>query len=390
MTDSEFGFGRRVSRAPDDRMMAEPQFRRFKRANRKVSEPVVDNVPEELADDTSFEVSAEDWMDEVRAQTSAAIGGGSVRKAKPAQPKQVSAPRTPAPRKRAPMSLDHPIYVPDSELYGHGAFEEPAIEDIRREPTRRAAPAGRLPDPVHRATDTDIWQSLPLARSDLGPELLGDAVGVVSSLRHDPAARAFDLLRTRLVQTLKSNGWKNVAIASPTPGCGSTFSAVNLALSLSRVPHSRTVLMDLDLANPEISSLIGVGGTADAHYFLRGRIAPQDYFLRLSDRLAVGVSQHVYPDSSDLLHNPICAQALERMHDDLSPDVVIYDLPPILAQDDLAAFLPHVDGVLLVADGTKTTARHISDCERILRGHTELLGVVLNKARKSEVKVSAA
>jgi Mrp family chromosome partitioning ATPase len=78
------------------------------------------------------------------------------------------------------------------------------------------------------------------------------------------------------------------------------------------------------------------------------------------------------------------------MHEDLSPDVVVYDLPPILAQDDLAAFLPYLDGVLLIADGTKTTARHISECERILRGHTELLGVVLNKARKSEVSANAA
>ena len=67
----------------------------------------------------------------------------------------------------------------------------------------------------------------------------------------------------------------------------------------------------------------------------------------------------------------------------LRPGVVLFDLPPVLAHDDLAAFLPQVDGVLLVSDAASTTAAHIEACERVLDGQSRLLGVVLNRARRA-------
>ena len=51
-----------------------------------------------------------------------------------------------------------------------------------------------------------------------------------------------------------------------------------------------------------------------------------------------------------------------------------------------AAFLPQVDGVLLVADGTRTVAEEIAACERVLDGQTQVLGVILNRARTSGSK----
>jgi protein-tyrosine kinase len=37
----------------------------------------------------------------------------------------------------------------------------------------------------------------------------------------------------------------------------------------------------------------------------------------------------------------------------MSPDIVIFDLPPMLAADDVLAFLPNVDCVILVAAASK-------------------------------------
>ena len=65
------------------------------------------------------------------------------------------------------------------------------------------------------------------------------------------------------------------------------------------------------------------------------------------------------------------------------PNVVIFDLPPMLTGDDVLAFLPNVDGVLLVVGGGETRAREIEECERLMADHTNFLGVVLNKAEGS-------
>lgn len=103
--------------------------------------------------------------------------------------------------------------------------------------------------------------------------------------------------------------------------------------------------------------------------------------FRASDSLALALNTMPNPDASEQLHDQVSAAVLEDMEEALLPDVVLYDLPPMLEYDDAAAFLPNVDGVLLVADGTQTTRRHIEQCERIIDGQSQLLGVVLNRGR---------
>lgn len=204
--------------------------------------------------------------------------------------------------------------------------------------------------------------------------------------RDGDVARAFDLLRTRLMQTLRQNGWSRIAVAAPTPGCGATFTAVNLALSLARVPGSRSILMDMNQRSPGVADALDVHGVGEMRHFLSGKVAMSQHLVRLSDTLALGLSTVPCPDSADLLHDRRTAEVLARMHTVLAPDVVLYDMPAILAHDDMGALLPQVDGVLLISDGTRTTARHIAECERVLAGQVPLLGVILNRARASSVR----
>ncbi len=69
----------------------------------------------------------------------------------------------------------------------------------------------------------------------------------------------------------------------------------------------------------------------------------------------------------------------------LQPELILYDMPAMLAYDDMAAFTPQLDAVLLVSDGTKTMSRDLAECERRLDGRVPLLGVVLNRARRDSV-----
>ena len=64
-----------------------------------------------------------------------------------------------------------------------------------------------------------------------------------------------------------------------------------------------------------------------------------------------------------------------------APDVLLYDLPPMLMSDDAMAFLPHLDAVLLVAGAEKSRLDEVDKCEQDLAENTNLLGVVLNMCR---------
>ena len=224
------------------------------------------------------------------------------------------------------------------------------------------------------------WQDLPIATP--GPN--GD-MPLVDDHRNSAAARAFDLLRTRLRQTTLEHGWVNIAITAPTSGCGNTFSATNLALSLSRVPGSRTVLMDMNMRNPGLARAFDMQAPGAMSDLLGGRTSLGQQMVRVSDTLALGLNNQVEVNAAEILQDSTTAETLLRMRASLQPEIVLYDMPPMLEHDDLSAFLPQLDGVLLISDGSQTMARHLRECERMLEGQAPLLGIILNRARASSL-----
>lgn len=215
---------------------------------------------------------------------------------------------------------------------------------------------------------------------------------IITARRDDPAHTAFDVLRTRLLQALSEHGWKRVAITSPGQGCGKTFTAANLAISLSRQENCRTVLMDCDLRRPTLHQVMGIDRPGSVGDMLRGRISPEEHLKRMGPNpvqagrnIAFGFNDVVEPYASELLQDPRTAETLNRIETDLGADVMLFDLPPALFYDDVIAFRPLFDGVLLVVGGGLTTEKEIKEVERRLGEGTPLLGMVLNKAEGTEM-----
>lgn len=210
---------------------------------------------------------------------------------------------------------------------------------------------------------------------------------VITARRDDPAYSRFDILRTRMLQALSDNGWKRIAITSPTKGCGKTFTAANLAISLARQENCRAVLLDLDMRNPTLHKVFGVTDPGSIGDFLRGRISAERQLQRFApntlsagQHMAIGFNGIVEPYAAELIQDPASALALRRLEETLAPDVILFDLPPALINDDVLAMRPHFDAILLVAGGGLTSARDIKETERRLGEKVPLLGVVLNKS----------
>ena len=257
---------------------------------------------------------------------------------------------------------------------------DPETEEDDQTPERTASPA--------RSSGTDIWARLP--RIPVEPARL-DRNLVITASRHDPAHGAFDVLRTRIVQAMRDHGWTRIGITSPNPGNGKSFTAINLAISLSRLSDLRTALIDMDLRRPGLARILGLRdmpGTAD---FLRGDIDTATYLstfapnmLNIGEHLALGVNGRTDPFAAELLQHPNTTTILTRMQEELGADLILYDLPPALAMDDVLAFRPHIDCVLLVVGGGETRARDVREVQRRLGDDLPILGVVMNKAEVDE------
>jgi len=235
------------------------------------------------------------------------------------------------------------------------------------------APAARWDD---EAASPASWSRLVEAQPD-EQHLIENRI--VTFSKDDPAHVPFDILRTKIMRLLEQNGWSSIAVTSPTMSCGKTMIATNLAFSFARQRATRAILADVDLKRPQLRKVLGVDSDLSMGDYLMGGIDPEDFFLRIGDNLAVGPTQQSFRHSAELLQHPDASDALRRMKDTLQPDVVIYDLPPMLASDDAMSFMSYVDCALLIAAAGTTTARNLDDCERQLSELVPIAGVILNK-----------
>jgi MinD-like ATPase involved in chromosome partitioning or flagellar assembly len=139
----------------------------------------------------------------------------------------------------------------------------------------------------------------------------------------------------------------------------------------------------MDLRLPALSKVLGVRQSEPARWFLSGEASASDYLRLAGPNLAVGVNTERVRDAAEVIMDDRTGKALKAMEDRYKPDIVVYDLPPMLSCDDVMGFLPNLDCILLVAAGDRTRPDSVTECERLLADQTHLLGVLLNKAQSS-------
>jgi protein-tyrosine kinase len=249
----------------------------------------------------------------------------------------------------------------------------PPVVDQASAPAVMASPrAAAVADP------TPLWQSLAPFSPDPG-QMLRERI--VSFERSDPAHMTFDMMRTKILRQMAEQGWSTLAITSPTSDCGKTMVALNLAFSFAQQSDSRTVLMDMDLRRPSLAKVLGLQGAYSMEGFLQGARGVAESFVRYGGGLAIGTSAKPARNPAELLHHPSAGAALAGLKTALQPRVIILDFPPMLTCDDMMAFLPNIDCVLLVAGAEVSTLDEVDKCERDLAEQGNVLGVVLNKCR---------
>ena len=262
--------------------------------------------------------------------------------------------------------------------------------ELIKEALKRAKAAGVL-DLRDEVTPTAPTELAPIAPTPLGPAWAPPRVAldpvylseqrIVSYAMTDPSHVAFNLLRTKVYKVMKSNGWKSLAVLSPSAGCGKTTVSINLAFSMSRQTSCRTVLIDLDLKKSGIRKALGVKAPGSIGSLLEGQGKLEDCFIQVTDNLVVGLNDAPVKHSSEYLQNEGVNKIVDGTMHLLMPDVLLFDLPPMLSSDDAIGFLPHVDCSLMIAAADLSTAAEIDECERQARAAGNYLGLVLNKYR---------
>lgn len=273
-----------------------------------------------------------------------------------------------------------------SALKKAGVTDGEAFETVPVAPAQKPV-SPFVAKPAEEVKVADKVEAKPLRQAEIDITHL-EKKRIVSKSMDDPNHIAFNLLRTRVRQALSDNKWKSLAITSPTPGCGKTMVTLNLAFSLSRNPGLKTVVVDLDLRRPSIAPTLNIEPDRSIAQYLIGKSAVEarDCFVQVDQNLILGLNSGHTPASSELLQAPRMLDLFDFIDKELSPEVVLFDLPPMKSSDDALGFLPRVDtSLLVVASGTTTTAE-VDECELQISELDKLLGIVLNKCEDAQTE----
>jgi len=196
----------------------------------------------------------------------------------------------------------------------------------------------------------------------------------------DPRSRAFDMLRTQVLQSMDLKGWKTLAVTSPTPACGKTLTALNLAISIARQPDRSVLLVDLDFRKPQVAACLGLKCDEGVLSVLEGRTTLSDAIIpaRVGNLRFMVLPTASTIKSSELISSRAMTAMLEDIKREYHSKTIILDLPPILSGDDVIAILPQMDCVLLVAAVGTTTVAQIKECNKHLQS-AEVVRIALNK-----------
>ena len=237
--------------------------------------------------------------------------------------------------------------------------------------TLESVPAARRPGLIEY-TKTQVYVPRP--------ELL-ESHRIVNPSRTDPAAAAFRMLRTQVLQRMDEKGWRSLAVLSPNARDGKTTTAINLAISLAHDHRHTVLLVDCDLKQPSIAATLGLAPALGLNHVLSGeaRVEQCLYHPDGFDRLVILPAAGALANSSEALSGPRGRELVSELRDRYPERIVLFDLPPIMGADDALAFLPLVDcGLMVVAEGS-TRREDLLRCMELV-SKTPIVGTVLNRS----------
>jgi exopolysaccharide/PEP-CTERM locus tyrosine autokinase len=172
-----------------------------------------------------------------------------------------------------------------------------------------------------------------------------------------------------------------VVVASAAAGEGKTFTALNLAFSLSLEQDASVLLVDADAPKPNLTTLLGLEGRpglldvlaqpdCDAEDYVFGTDIPKLAFLPIGQRAA---------NATELMASQRMRRALSRLLDADTSRIIVIDSPPVLQTTEAAALLDAAGQVALVVRAALTPRQAVMDTIRLI-GTGKKLGLVLNEA----------
>jgi len=287
-----------------------------------------------------------------------------------------------------PMPLETPaepeVFAPIAPMHGMGPVDMEPVDPIAtyREADAKvagiadAAPPPFVPAPLPPVADGAVT----IDRERLATQGMLVPGASVSTL-----AEEFRLVKRQLLNTARAirgeagDRARMILVSSASPNDGKTFCAINLALSLAAERDMEVLLVDADVAKPDVLKQLGVAerpGLLDALALPGSRI--EDYVVATDvpqlSLLPAGARSN---QDTELIASDRARELLADLIAANPRRLIVFDSPPVLAASPAATLAHQVGQVMMVVRADKTSENDLRDAVALLDG-CEHIQLILN------------
>ena len=196
---------------------------------------------------------------------------------------------------------------------------------------------------------------------------------------NSPEIDCYKVLRTKIQLITREEGWNTVMITSPRPAEGKTLTAINLALTFSKVYNQTVLLVDCDLRHQNVHKLLGFQSDSGLmNYLLKGQPLEELIIWPGVDKLTLISGGQTLDNSSELIGSPQMKILIQEMKSRYEDRYVIFDTAPLLIGDDAIALAHYIDSIIMVVEEGRTAIKDVKKALEMLP-QEKFLGFVLNR-----------
>ena len=159
-----------------------------------------------------------------------------------------------------------------------------------------------------------------------------------------------------------------ILICSAHPNEGKTFSSVNLALSMASETEIEVVLVDADVAKPEVLSTLGLPGGPGLMDALAKPALDVEQLLIHTDipNLSVLPAGLQTNNDTELLASERTGKLIDRLIENKPRRIILFDSAPALAASPASVLALHVGQCVIVVRADQTTESALRDTMSLL------------------------
>ena len=251
---------------------------------------------------------------------------------------------------------------------------------VAPEPLVRAAHAAVPAGPTSRLVQIDL-------------EALAAAGFVTPQAQRSQIADEFRVIKRPIIQNAREKTGARgeranlIMVTSAIPAEGKSFVALNLAMSIALEIDSTALLVDADVANPNLMHLTHLPPASKGLLDLLTdpEIKVHDVLLKTNvDKLTLLPAGTAHGRATEMLASESMADLLKDMAARYSDRILIFDSPPLLATTEARALAAHVGQIVMVVEADRTTQALVKHALETIES-CPLVMMVLNKATRPEV-----